>query len=269
MKIKINGKEYLTNCSKLTDLKNSFYSTDKNIISIINGFQTEENVSVKDDDEIFFIDKHKYPEKNELEEMLCSRHTPNVHQKIKNARVAVAGLGGLGSNIAVMLARTGIGTLHLVDFDTVDVSNLNRQHYFIPHLGIKKTDAIKQQIAQINPFVKVICDSVKVDKKNCAEIFKDDGIVCEAFDRPEAKALLVNCLLESRNDVYVIAASGMAGFDKSNSITTKIVSEKFYICGDGTSEAKQGCGLMAPRAGICASHQANAVLRIILNKFEV
>lgn len=209
------------------------------------------------------------PSENLFETMFCARHTPKVYNSLKGARVAVAGLGGLGSNIAIMLARTGIGTLHLIDFDKVEPSNLNRQQYTINHLGMNKTNALKDEIKNINPYVNIICDNIKVDKENCLDIFRDDNIVCEAFDNPYSKAMLVNILLENRNDVFVVAASGMAGFEKSNSIVTRRIANKFYLCGDETNESKQGNGLMAPRVTICAAHQANTVLRIILNHFDV
>lgn len=269
MKIKINGKKAETNQSTLFSAAAEFGCKTQNTVTIINGFQTSKDVDIKENDEIVFIEKGKIPDKDEFEAMLSARHTPRVYEAAKNSRVAVAGLGGLGSNIALMLARTGIGTLHLIDFDVVEPSNLNRQQYMISHLGMNKTDALKEQIMQINPYVNVICDCEKVEEKNCTELFKDDEIVCEAFDNPEAKALLVNNLLENRSDVFIVASSGMAGYEKSNSITTKKITDRFYVCGDGKNEAKQGRGLMSPRVTICAAHQANAVLRIILKEFDV
>lgn len=188
---------------------------------------------------------------------------------IKKARVTVAGLGGLGSNIAVMLTRAGVGTLHLIDFDKVDESNLSRQHYFISDLGINKTEALKKQLLQINPLVKIITTNEKIFENNCEEVFKNEKIVCEAFDNPESKALLVNYLLENKPDTYVISASGLAGYGKSNEIVTKRITDKFYICGDGVSGIGNEVKLIAPRACLCAAHQANAVLRIILGKYEV
>ena len=211
----------------------------------------------------------KIPDKSEIDSVLSMRHTQEVFEKLKNARVAVAGLGGLGSNIALMLARAGVGTLHLIDFDEVDLSNLNRQQYFICHLGVYKTDAIKDEISRINPYINVITDCVKVTDKNIDTLFKDDNIVCEAFDNPDCKAMLVNRILESRKDVYIVSASGMAGTEKSNTIITRKITDRFYHCGDETSRAVKGNGLMSPRVTICAAHQANAILRLILGKYDV
>ena len=268
MNIKLNGKPFSTSCRKMNDLISEYNPNTKNAVTIINGFQTNNNVEIHENDEVVIIEKGKMPEKDEFEAMLSARHTPKVYECVKKAKVAVAGLGGLGSNIAIMLARTGVGQLHLIDFDVVEPSNLNRQQYFIDDLSLNKTSAVKRQIKRINPYIKIICDCVKVDENNCVDLFKNDEIVCEAFDNPDSKALLVNQLLE-KTDCKIVAASGMAGFEKSNTIVTRKISDRFYLCGDGVTEAKQGCGLMAPRVNICAAHQANAVLRIILNEFDV
>lgn len=212
---------------------------------------------------------NRIPDKKEIDNVLSMRHTQEVFEKLKVARVAVAGLGGLGSNIALMLARAGIGTLHLIDFDEVDLSNLNRQQYFICHLGMNKTDALKDEIKRINPYINVITDCIKVTDENIDTLFKDDNIICEAFDNPDCKAMLVNRILETRKDAYIVAASGMAGTEKSNTIITRKITDRFYLCGDETSGAVMGNGLMSPRVTICAAHQANAILRIILGKYDV
>lgn len=212
---------------------------------------------------------NRIPDKSEIDNVLSMRHTKDVFEKLKNARVAVAGLGGLGSNIALMLARAGVGTLHLIDFDEVDLSNLNRQQYFICHLGMYKTDAIKDEISRINPYINVITDCVKVTDDNIDSLFKDDSVICEAFDNPDCKAMLVNHILETRKDAYIVASSGMAGTEKSNTIITRKITDRFYLCGDETSGAVKGNGLISPRVTICAAHQANAILRIILGKFDV
>ena len=209
------------------------------------------------------------PDKCEIDNVLSMRHTQEVFEKLKNARVAVAGLGGLGSNIALMLARAGVGTLHLIDFDEVDLSNLNRQQYFICHLGMYKTDAIKDEISRINPYINVITDCIKVTDENIDTLFKDDNIICEAFDNPDCKAMIVNHILETMKDAYIVAASGMAGTETSNTIITRKITDRFYLCGDETSVAVKGNGLMSPRVTICAAHQANAILRIILGKYDV
>ena len=179
---------------------------------------------------------------------------------VGNGNVAIAGLGGLGSNIAIMLARAGVGTMLIVDFDTVEMSNLNRQHYDMTHIGMLKTEALKSQIAKINPSVKVETKAVKVTGKNALGIFKDYDIVCEAFDDPRCKAALVNALIGGGK--RVVAASGMAGIGSSNNIVTKRAFRNLYVCGD--HQISDGAeGFTAPRVVICAGHQANMVLRLL------
>lgn len=269
MKIKINGKGKITCCERLMELRAECYPKAENLVVILNGFQTSENLYLNDGDAVIFIEKGKMPDNDEFEAMMSSRHTPRVYEKVKQARVGVAGLGGLGSNIAVALARTGIGHLHLVDFDMVEPSNLNRQQYKIRHIGMPKTEALKRELQEMNPFIEINIDTVKVTESNVMQLFAQDEIVCEAFDNPEAKALLVNNLLENNPQKKIVAASGMAGYESSNTIKTKRLMKSLYLCGDGKTSARVGRGLMAPRVFICAGHQANMVLRLILEIDDV
>ena len=180
----------------------------------------------------------------------------------------MAGLGGLGSNIAVFLARMGVEHLHLIDFDRVDITNLNRQQYFIHQIGMDKTEALQEILLAINPYLTIRTDCVRVTEKNVPALFRDDTYICEAFDVPENKAMLAETVLEYFPDKYLIAASGMAGYGDSNRIRTRKISSHFYLCGDETSEVREGYGLMAPRVALCAAHQANLVAELILRQTE-
>lgn len=204
----------------------------------------------------------------EIDQILEKRHTKKRHRKIKAARVAVAGLGGLGSNIALMLARTGVGTLHLVDFDRVDTSNLHRQAYEIRDLGRYKTEAMTEKIREINPYIQVFTDTVRVTEENAAELFREEALICEAFDAAENKAMLINTVLEELSEAVIISGSGMAGYGSSNQIQTRKRMGRLYLCGDGTSDIALGQCLMAPRVAVCAAHQANMALRLILGETE-
>ena len=237
-------------------------------VIILNGFQTDEDCILKNNDNVTMLKKGVMPSEDVLESLMMSRHTPFVHEKVKKAFVAICGLGGLGSNIAVMLARTGVGKLLLIDFDVVEPSNLNRQSYYIKHLGMNKTDALKMQIQEINPYIEVITKNVLLNENNVGEILKDCNIVCEAFDNPVYKAEIVNYIIENMPNTKIIASSGMAGYESSNIIKTEKKFKNLYVCGDGVYEARQGRGLMAPRVNICAGHQANMILRIILGIYE-
>jgi sulfur carrier protein ThiS adenylyltransferase len=205
----------------------------------------------------------------EMEALLVSRNTPDVYEKVKKAKVGIAGLGGLGSHVAIALARTGVGNLHLVDFDVVEPSNLNRQEYRMQHIGMNKTEALARQLKEINPYVNITIDTIKVTNENAAKIFQKEEIVCEAFDLPEQKAMLINSLLQKRNDIRIVSGSGMAGYASSNMISTKRVMKRLYLCGDQVNGLRPGWGLMAPRVSICAGHEANMVLRLILGEEEV
>ena len=202
----------------------------------------------------------------EYEQVLIERHTLKVHKKIKSAKVGIAGLGGLGSNVAVSLARLGIGHLLIIDFDVVEPSNLNRQQYFIKHLGMKKIDALKQILKEINPFIAIETMDIYVDESNVCDLFKDVDIIVEAFDNPLSKAVLVNTLLEKMIKKPIVAASGVGGYGPSNQIETRRIFKNVYLIGDGIEGNE---ALMAPRVAIAANHQANMVLRLILDEYEV
>ena len=199
------------------------------------------------------------------EEDLLERNVKGISEKLKKAKVCILGLGGLGSNVATLLARAGIGYLKLVDFDIVEASNLNRQQYRISHIGLKKTEAIKTIIKEINPFVEVETLDIKVDRKNIYSIVGDIEIVVEAFDRAETKAMTLEELLAKKNKI-VVSASGMAGLGPANEIVTRKIKDNFYLIGDNYSDYEEYSGIMSTRVMICAAHQANMVLRLILGE---
>lgn len=201
---------------------------------------------------------------NALEE----RQGAELVRRLSESCVAVCGLGGLGSNVAISLARAGVGTLWLFDFDRVDISNLHRQQYKISQLGMHKTDAMKELVSEINPYCNVITHTVRLTEENLT-LVSDCNIVCECFDNAECKAMLVNTVSERYPDKYIVSASGMSGLHTGNTITTKKLGKRLYICGDGESDVMDDITLFAPRVMLCASHQANTVLRIIAGKFEV
>ncbi len=208
------------------------------------------------------------PTREEMYRALEERHGRELQRKFAEASVAVCGLGGLGSNIAISLARAGVGHLHLIDFDRVDISNLNRQQYFADQIGSFKTEALTANLKMIAPYCDVTADCVRLDEGNVPELLKNEGIICEAFDKADQKAMLVNCVLENMPEKYLVAASGMAGIAPSNLIKTKRITKRFYLCGDGVSDVEDGMGLVAARVMICAAHQAHTVIRIIAEEFD-
>jgi len=201
--IKVNEKELsVPPDTTLHQLKNQF-KPHADVI-IYNGFSLTSDRSLHRGDEIVFIQKGEHPSSEEFECLLVARHSPGVHQKIKKSIVGIAGLGGLGSAVAIALARIGIGTLILVDFDVVEPSNLNRQQYFVHQIGMPKADALRENISKINPYVKVLPHSERLDRDNVKRIFKEAEVVVEAFDRAEEKAMLINVLSEKMPDQYIV-----------------------------------------------------------------
>ncbi len=200
--------------------------------------------------------------------VLEQHHGKILQKKFSDSCVAVCGLGGLGSNVAISLARAGVGTLHLIDFDMIDISNLNRQQYKVSQLGMYKTKAMKQNIEEIAPYCNIVTHTVKLTEENMS-LTGDCGIVCECFDNAECKAMLVNGITEYYPEKYIVAASGMSGLHTGNTISTRKLGKRLYICGDGESDIESDGTLFASRVMLCAAHQANAVLRIIAGEFKV
>lgn len=209
------------------------------------------------------------PTAEEFEQALIERHTRPVYEKLRASRVAIAGLGGLGSNIAVSLTRAGVGELLLVDFDRVEISNLNRQQYDTSDIGRLKTEALRDRLLKINPYVNIKTLTARVDSANAAEIFGSYRIVCEAFDKAVTKAMLINTLLEQCPNTVIVAGSGMAGSLSANLIVTRRVFDRLYLCGDGVTDMADANGLMAPRVAVCANHEANMALRLMLGETDV
>lgn len=232
-------------------------------VMLLNSQAAADDVRLKDGDEVVLIETGKAPSKPEYQSLLAVRHTPPLQKKINQAIVGVAGLGGLGSQVAVALARLGVGRLILVDHDIVMPSNLHRQQYFVDQIGQPKTQALAETLRRINPYVELETQQLKLTADNILTIFADCQVVAECFDDPQAKAMLARTLIPH---LPVVAASGLAGHDSANEIKTKRAMKNLYLVGDDHSEAKPGNSLMASRVGVAAGHQAHAVLRLLLGK---
>jgi len=234
-------------------------------VLIVNSFLEDQAYVVKDGDRIVLIQKGRTPSDGELETLLVARHSPGIHERVRKAVVGIAGLGGLGSAVAISLARTGIGRLILADYDVVEPSNLNRQQYLIKHLGMAKTEALQELLAEINPYVEVTTVKLKLDAQNIPGVFRSADIIVECFDDAIAKSMLLGSVRESLPQTYLILASGLAGYGDSNSIRTWRMGERTFVVGDLKSPAGPGHGLMAPRVGIAAHHQANLVISLLMS----
>lgn len=184
-------------------------------------------------------------------------------QLLRQAHVAIAGLGGLGSNAAVWLARLGVGRLTLIDFDKVELSNLNRQYYFLQDVGEYKASALHKLLRQINPYGAYQIFTERLTEKNIPRLLGDAAIICEALDDAADKAMLANTMLADYPEKYLVAASGIAGFDSGNTMRVRQINERFFLCGDGQSDCSK-LPLCGARVGLCAAQQALTIARIIL-----
>lgn len=234
-------------------------------VLIRNGFPCRVDTTLQTGDMVVLIRRGEVPPADELEALMAARHTPGVHARLKQGIVGIAGLGGLGSMVAVALARVGVGEMILADFDVVEPSNLNRQQYEVGHIGMLKTEAMAEVLSRINPYVSLRTHSVKLDRCNIPAIFKDVMVLIECFDGPDQKAMLIESAREGLPNTFIIGASGMAGFGDGNRIQTIQAGEKIFITGDRVTAAEPGRGLMAPRVGIAACHQANLAVSLLVD----
>lgn len=205
---------------------------------------------------------YAYSEEN-TQQALHKGLTPEQCQLLQEARVAVVGLGGLGSNVAMWLARLGVGHLLLYDFDKVELSNLNRQYYFFEDVGKYKAEALLTKLQQVNPYGDYQSKVARLTEANLEELLAPAHIICEALDKAEAKAMLVNGVLEKFPDKYLVAASGLAGLEDSSSMTVRQITPRFYLCGDGHSDFHE-LPLCGARVGLCAAQEALTIARLIL-----
>lgn len=205
----------------------------------------------------------------EIYNALCIRHGTDNQAKINQAKVAVLGLGGLGSNICMALAKLGVGNMLIVDFDKVDITNIFRQNYRLSDIGEYKTSAMLKQMKEINPYLNIKALNVRITGENIPEMIRDYDIICEAFDDKETKSLIINEILEGYGDKIVVSGNGMAGYKSLNLIKTSSLGKRLYICGDMENGIETEKTLVAPRVCCCAMHEANMVLQIILGEIDI
>ena len=182
---------------------------------------------------------------------------------LESARVGIAGAGGLGSNCAMHLVRAGVRHLTVVDFDIVNESNLNRQFFFRDQLGLKKVEALKENLLRIDLDADIRAVEMRLDASSARETFADCDIVVEAFDVVDAKVMLVSAFASSGKKL--VTASGLAGWGRSNAMRVRRMGNIVAI-GDGETSVGEGAAPASPRVGIAAAMQANAVVAMLLGK---
>jgi sulfur carrier protein ThiS adenylyltransferase len=188
-----------------------------------------------------------------------------IKAHLSKFRVGIAGAGGLGSNCAVALARSGVGTLVIADYDVIEEANLNRQYYFTDQIGMNKTIALKENISRINPDTVVIIHQEKLDRGNITKKFSGCDIIVEALDSSSMKEMLIETVQVEMPGIPVVVGSGMAGWGKTNTLRSRKIDSSLYVCGDESSEVTDNLPPLAPRVGIVANMQANAVIELLMN----
>jgi sulfur carrier protein ThiS adenylyltransferase len=268
MQIKVNEQDHIAGTNESVGKVRDRLKADADLL-IVNGFPATSETLLNNNDQVVLIRRGEIPDADELDALLTARHTPGVHEIIKGSTIGIAGVGGLGSSIAIALARTGIGHLIIADFDVVEPSNLNRQQYFIDQIGLPKVYALRDILKRINPHVRVTACHLRLTPHNLEEVFGHAQVLVEAFDLAEQKVMLIETFATRFPDRPIVTGSGMAGHGPANTVQTRQVANNLYLCGDGSTAAAPGTGLMAPRVGVAAHHQANAVLRLLLGEDPV
>lgn len=199
---------------------------------------------------------------NNFEKALASTLGEGALAKIQQVKVGIAGAGGLGSNCAQFLVRSGFRNFKIVDFDRVEYSNLNRQFFFLNQVGEQKVEALRKNLLAINPDLHIETVTAKIEQVNIKELFHDCQAVVEALDRPENKKMVAEAYLPS--DKLLVAASGLAGWGRSDGIKIHKIKERFFLVGDQVSEVSPDCPPVAPGVVVAAAKQADVVLQYFL-----
>ncbi len=201
-------------------------------------------------------------ERNDRPTGWLARNPPELGG-IGGARVGIVGLGGLGSNVAMMLARAGVGALRIADFDRVEPENLNRQHFFTAHIGLLKTEALASQLRELNPEIELDLWPRRIEESDLATFSAGCEVVVEAVDGAATKSMIINWFLENRSAPWLVTASGLGGIAPATAVSTVLLADRIVACGDFSTPIDAETGVCAPRVMLAASHQALVVLRIL------
>ncbi|MBO5599494.1 MAG: sulfur carrier protein ThiS adenylyltransferase ThiF, partial [Candidatus Methanomethylophilus sp.] len=255
-------KTELSEGTSISELKET--QTSDFIYAMVNGRHEESDYVLSDGDTVRIVKKGD-SEEDISGHSLIQRYSAEKYERISKTGVGIAGLGGIGSHVAAALVRTGIKDLVIADFDCVDITNLSRQNYSMKDLGLPKSEATERVLKSIAPWIKVEAHNIRLTEDNVAEIFGNCDIVIEAFDSPEAKAMLVSAMYESHPEKWIVSCSGMAGFDSTSTMDIKRRFGHVVIVGDGVSD-KDEVGLVATRVMTCAGMMAHTAVRLILEE---
>lgn len=264
IKIILNGTSITTVASDYATLR-----AERNITAdtlIINGHHRQWQTAVANGDEVLMLRSAEPPSPALWRAIYNARYGKDMMKRLQAGRVAICGLGGLGSLVAIELARLGVGRLLLIDGDSVEPTNLARQHYTLNQIGQTKTQALATTLTDLTPLTQVETATTWLDENNTASLLANWPLICECLDQPESKALVTQIILSTLPNATLVGTSGMAGYATGNTIISQQLLPHFYMVGDGKSEGESGIGLMAPRVGLCASAQATLVMRLLLGE---
>ncbi len=191
-----------------------------------------------------------------------------LRARLAASSAAIIGCGGLGSNVAAMLLRSGVRALTLIDFDRVDDSNLNRQLFFRDQVGRLKTEALAETLLRIEPEARLTLVTERVTAENIVGFVLGADVIIEAVDGAATKAMIVNVCTGALPETPLVTASGLAGYDSANDIVTERLTDTVYLVGDLHSDACAGLPLLASRVMVAAAHEAHAAIRRLLGLRE-
>ena len=265
MSITVNGRQLdVASGTKASQIMAEFDSLGSDALWLLNGFAFSNDPVLADGDNLLCVSRTKAPDRITYDAIWTARYGERIYNRLKESHIPVCGAGGLGSHIAISLARLGIGGLTIIDKDVVDITNLGRQAYEMNDLGKPKVEALKNILHRINPFINVTAVHTTINESNYDEYLKGYPYVIEAFDSAENKANLTSYVLTHYPETTLIGASGVSGYDHPNTVQTKTLLSKYYQTGDGHSESS--LGLLAPRVMLCAAHEATMLLHLLLTE---
>lgn len=266
MKVYVNENVVDWPAEKDVSTLRDFYKPDADVI-ICDGAPVPEEFLPSENSAVVLIKRGEVPSAEEMGALMRSRNPDYFLPALSGSTIAIAGAGGLGSAVAISLARSFVGTLIIADFDVVEPSNLNRQHYFVDQIGMQKVEALKENLLRINPYLNVVVHNVRITAENVVEIFGDADIVAECFDTAAAKAMLTENVLAKMKCPFV-AVSGVAGHSDVEKIVSRRVGSRMVLIGDQVTAAEPGRGLTAAKVGVAANLQACKIIEILVDKYR-
>jgi sulfur carrier protein ThiS adenylyltransferase len=203
---------------------------------------------------------------NRFEKGLARYLQADLQAFLRTVRIGVIGAGGLGSNCAMHLVRSGFADLVLADPDTVEPSNLNRQHFTLAQIGEPKAQALKNNLLAINPATRIETHLLAINADNIAVLFGSCQAVVEAVDDARSKKCIVESLIPT--GCLVVSASGIGGSGLAGRMLVRRPLTNLVLVGDLTTPCDSATPPFSPGVGMAAAMQADAVLHHFITLFQ-